>query len=42
MILLEAPVVAIVATLEPSLLPPEVFVVGGALIVAPVINTLKN
>lgn len=35
-ILLAAPVVAIVATLEPSLLlPPGVFVVGGALIVAP-------
>lgn len=36
-ILLAAPVVAIVATLDPSLLllPPGVFVVGGALIVAP-------
>lgn len=36
-ILLEAPVVAIVWTLEPSPLPLlfEVFVIGGALIVAP-------
>lgn len=36
-ILLAAPVVAIVFTFEPSLLllPPGVFVVGGALIVAP-------
>lgn len=42
MILLEAPVVAIVATLEPSLLPPGVFVVGGALIVAPEEMGLKS
>lgn len=40
-ILLAAPVVAIVATFEPSPLPPGVFVVGGALIVAPKQNQKK-